>query len=208
MGSQYKIELPSTRLKSYVKLSIRLALCAKGLISAADYRPTSDEEDEEDSLEDSVGDLRDPSTPDDEEGPPSPKPAAAAGLSFEQHKELLQMQLDNSKVLHQLQLERLRFSEENERARRSLELQKLELEAQRLDLIRQGKITSPGAAGPRLDIASSLRLLPHFAERDVTSIPFFFCLSGWLIHKTGLVHTVRFCCRAVSLGKHSGLSRH
>ncbi|CAL8375920.1 unnamed protein product [Arctogadus glacialis] len=70
-------------------------------------------------------------------------------LSFEQQKELLQMQLDNSKVLHQLQFERLRFTEENERARRSLEHQKLELESQRLDLIRQGKITSPGAAATR-----------------------------------------------------------
>ncbi|CAL8366299.1 unnamed protein product [Boreogadus saida] len=70
-------------------------------------------------------------------------------LSFEQQKELLQMQLDNSKVLHQLQFERLRFTEENERARRSLEQQKLELESQRLDLIRQGKITSPGAAATR-----------------------------------------------------------
>ena len=51
--------------------------------------------------------------------------------------------------------------------RRSLEQQKLELVAQRLDLIRQGKITSPGAADPKLDIATSLRLLPHFNEKDV-----------------------------------------
>ncbi|XP_059907791.1 uncharacterized protein LOC132457555 [Gadus macrocephalus] len=88
-------------------------------------------------------------------------------LSFEQQKELLQMQLDNSNVLQQLQFERLRFTEENERARRSLEHKKLGLEAQRLDLIRQGKITSPGAAGHKLDIATSLHLLPRFNEKDV-----------------------------------------
>ena len=72
-------------------------------------------------------------------------------LSFEQQKELLQMQLDNSRIRHQLQLERLRSSEENERAQSSLEHQKLEL----------------GRAGPKLDIATSLRLLPHFNEKDV-----------------------------------------
>ena len=72
-------------------------------------------------------------------------------LSFEQQKELLQMQLDNSRIRHQLQLERLRSSEENEGTQRSLEHQKLEL----------------GRAGPKLDIATSLRLLPHFNEKDV-----------------------------------------
>ena len=118
-------------------------------------RPRSDEEDEEEPLDNLVEDLGNPSFADEEEGP-SRKPAAM--LSFEQQKELLQMQLDNSKVLQQLQFERLRFTEENERARRSLEHQKLELEAQRLDLIRQGKITSPGAAGHKLDIATSLHL--------------------------------------------------
>ena len=48
------------------------------------------------------------------------------------------------------------FSEENERARRTFKLQKLDLEAQRLDLIRQGKIN--GAADPKLGrpIANSL----------------------------------------------------
>ena len=165
LAAHYSIELPSTRLKSYVKLSVKLALCAKGLINAPDFRPESDEEDEEEPLDVSLEDLVNPSVADEEEGPPSPKPAAM--LSFEQQKELLQMQLDNSKVLHQLQFERLRFTEENERARRSLEHQKLELEAQRLDLIRQGKITSPGAAGHKLDIATSLHLLPRFNEKDI-----------------------------------------
>ena len=50
-----------------------------------------------------VEDLGNPSVADEEEGPPSLKPAAM--LSFEQQKELLQMQLDNSKVLHKLQLQ-------------------------------------------------------------------------------------------------------
>ncbi|CAL8338195.1 unnamed protein product [Boreogadus saida] len=75
-------------------------------------------------------------------------------LSFEQQKELLQMQLDNSKVLHQLQFERLRFTEENERARRSLEQQKLELESQRLYLIR------PGPAGSRMGVCPCTGCVP------------------------------------------------
>ena len=36
-----------------------------------------------------------------------------------------------------------------------------------MDRIRQGKIISPGAAGPKLDISTSLHLLPHFNEKDV-----------------------------------------
>ena len=77
----------------------------------------------------------------DEKGdPPPPKPAAM--LTFEEQKDLLCMQIDCSKILHQLELERLQFSEENESAWRTLEQQKLELEAQCFDLIRQGKITT------------------------------------------------------------------
>ena len=66
---------------------MKLALCAKGLINASDFRPESDEEDEEEPLDDLVEDLGNPSFADEEEGPPSPKPAAM--LSFEQQKELL-----------------------------------------------------------------------------------------------------------------------
>ena len=61
-----RIELPSTRLKSYVKLSVKLALCAKGLINAPDFRPASDEEDEEEPLDDSFEDLGNPSVKDEE----------------------------------------------------------------------------------------------------------------------------------------------
>ena len=60
LAAHYSIELPSTRLKSYVKLSVKLALCAKGLINAPDFRPASDEEDEEEPLDDSFEDLGNP----------------------------------------------------------------------------------------------------------------------------------------------------
>ena len=61
LATHYRIKLPSTRLKSYVKLSVKLALWAKDLITAADYRPTSDEQDEEEPLHDSVEeDVRNP----------------------------------------------------------------------------------------------------------------------------------------------------
>ena len=104
-AAHYGIELPSTRLKSYGKLSGKLALCAKGLITAADNRPTSDEEeDEEEPLDDSAEeDLRNPSVADEVGDPPPLNPAATP--SFEQQKELLQMQLDDSRIRHRLRLE-------------------------------------------------------------------------------------------------------
>ena len=97
---------------------MKLALCAKGLIAAADNRPTSDEEeDEEEPLDDSAEeDLRNPSVADEVGDPPPLNPAATP--SFEQQKELLQMQLDDSRIRHRLRLERLHFSEEDEHARR------------------------------------------------------------------------------------------
>ena len=120
---------------------MKAALCAKGLLVAS-------------------GEASD-----DEEEKILPTPSHAANLTFAEQKELLLLQLENRKMEHQMQMDRLRLNEQNERAKRELEQQKLELEAERLDLIKQGKM--PGLGDPKLDISTSLRLLPPFNEKDV-----------------------------------------
>lgn len=52
-----------------------------------------------------------PSILDKEENPLSTTPAGS--LSFAEQKELLRIQLENGKLLHQMQLDRLRLNEEN-----------------------------------------------------------------------------------------------
>ena len=105
LADHYKIEIPSTHLYKTVKS----ALCEISLIEASDY--ASEEDDKE------------PPVWDEEENPLSPTPAGS--LTFAEQKELLRIQLENGKLLHQMQLDRLRLSEEKERACRELEKQKL-----------------------------------------------------------------------------------
>ena len=71
-----------------------------------------------------------------------------------------------------MELDKRRIEEESERARMEVEL-KLEIEAQRLQLIREGKLTPSGISpsanpvSPKFDVVTGLRLVPPFNEEDV-----------------------------------------
>lgn len=85
------------------------------------------------------------------------------GLTFEQQKELLLLKLD-----HEKELEKIKYKKEQ---------LKLDLEMQKLTLIREGKVSAAvlneEPISSRFDVASNLRLLPKFNESDVET---FFCL--------------------------------
>lgn len=82
------------------------------------------------------------------------------GLSLEQQKEILAMQFEMGKIWQQ-----------NREKERQLEVVKLELKHSKLQLIREGKLSS-GEFGPvssasdGFDIISNLRIVPKFNERD------------------------------------------
>lgn len=97
-----------------------------------------------------------------------------AGLSFEQQKELLLLQLQQEQR-HVLELEKLKHDarlREAEMAHAQAR-QQLELERYKLDLMSQGKLQTPEAQesvfvppAPAFDVAVSLRLVPKFNEKD------------------------------------------
>ena len=80
---------------------------------------------------------------------------SGTGLTFEQQKELLLLKSDHEKEGQM----------------------KLDLELQKLALIKEGKISASAlngqTTGSRFDVVSNLRLLPKFNENDVET---FFCL--------------------------------
>ena len=85
------------------------------------------------------------------------------GLTFEQQKELLLLKLD-----HEKELERMKYRKEQ---------LKLDVEMQKLALIKDGKMSASALDEepfrPRFDVASNLRLLPRFNENEIET---FFCL--------------------------------
>ena len=109
--------------------------------------------------------------------------AVGAGLSFEEQKALLGLQreaeIERLKILREsdalqreAELQRLKFLKDSDADRLRLEAVKLDIEQQRLDLIREGKLS--GQSGPSdtaspatLNVAKNLRLVPHFNESDV-----------------------------------------
>lgn len=86
-----------------------------------------------------------------------------AGLTFEQQKELLLLKLE-----HEKELERIKYKQEQ---------LKLDVELQKLALIKDGKLSARSlneeSITSTFDIASNLRLMPQFNEQDVET---FFCL--------------------------------
>lgn len=142
LADHYKIELTSKRYKKEIKSIVNEALCAKGLLMAS-----------ADASEDDVDEIVLPSS------------GHVENLTFAEQKELLLLQLENRKLEHQMHMDRLRLNEQSERAKRALEQQKLELEAERLDLIKHGRMS--GLGDSKFDISTSLRLLPSFNEKDV-----------------------------------------
>ena len=106
------------------------------------------------------------------------EPGPELTLSFEQQKELLRlrMQLETGK---ELEVEKLRQKAEFDKAlaleqiRQQTERAKLDLEAVRLNLLKEGKLSdvsvneSTRIGDHSRDIVSSLRLVPRFNEREV-----------------------------------------
>lgn len=88
--------------------------------------------------------------------------APMAGLTFEQQKELLLL-----KLKHEKELERIKYKTEQ---------LKLDLELQKLAMIKDGRMSASALMGgtcPHFDVANNLKLLPHFNEKDVET---FFCM--------------------------------
>ena len=93
-----------------------------------------------------------------------------AGLTYEQQKELLLLQLDRDKMDY-----------DNELRRQALDREKLELERQRLKQIEEGRLGPPGPVGQdNVDVARNVRLLPKFEESNVeTFFNLFECVADY-----------------------------
>ncbi|XP_030283654.1 uncharacterized protein LOC115587797 [Sparus aurata] len=102
----------------------------------------------------------------------------SGNLTFEQQKELLLLQLAHEKDKQKMEMERQRLEFEKqvaiERLRRETEQAKIDLQATRLGLVKEGKLSGEvlqggdGSSSPSKspDMVSSLRLLPKFNEKD------------------------------------------
>lgn len=101
------------------------------------------------------------------------------GLTFEQRKELMQLQFEQErmKAEKQIELERVEAEKEIqlERVKQETEKMKLELQQYKLNLIRDGKIQNDVSSGEQsfstcptgpVDMSSCLRLMPQFNEKD------------------------------------------
>ncbi len=90
------------------------------------------------------------------------------GLTFEQQKEMLMLQLDHEKMKHELDIKK---QLEVEKMRQSIEKAKIDLEGDRLLMVREGLLSSEAhdrqqaRSSDRFDL-SNLRLLPQFNEKD------------------------------------------
>ncbi|KAL2095450.1 hypothetical protein ACEWY4_010169 [Coilia grayii] len=100
---------------------------------------------------------------------PPIKGHVAGDLTFDQQKELLQLQIDKSKQ----QLREQQVLAEKCKLDREIELGKLEIERERLapkrlSLIEAGNMgSSDSGSSPIVDITKNIRLLPKFDESDV-----------------------------------------
>lgn len=100
-----------------------------------------------------------------------PSPAASQfqsqGLTFEQQKEILILQMEHEKMKQELEIKK---QLELERIRQESERAKLDLERQRLALVRDGMLSEnqgrqvASSPAPRFDV-NNLCLLPQFNDR-------------------------------------------
>ena len=104
-------------------------------------------------------------------------PLTATGLTFDQQKELLMLQLDHDKFKLKAELEKELAVE---RMRQQTEQAKLEMEQSRLTLIKEGKLSAASELSKKsslvseqscdgFDVLGNLRLLPKFSEKDPES---------------------------------------
>ena len=123
-------------------------------------------------------------------------------LIFEQQKEFLLLQLAHEKDKQRMEMERQKMEFEKQVAIERLccetEQAKTDLQATRLGLLKEGKLSGEvwrggdGSSSPSKspDVVSSLCLLPKFNES------FFLCLSGWQKQEAGQILTKHCCCGA------------
>lgn len=145
LAKHYQV-VTSSRNKGAVKSEVRKALVDLGVLM------------DEDKVDPSLA------------GAPAPPPVNVTGLSFDQQKQLLELQWQRDKWAAEVEREKL---EQQER----LELERLKVEIYRLDLVKEGKISgdapqpiSPAPHSPGSgDISHSLRLCPEFNESDPDS---------------------------------------
>ena len=100
--------------------------------------------------------------------PEPPPELPPIGLSFEQQKELLQLQIDKGKLQlleREALVEKCRLERDIEVGKQEFEREKMALEHKRLALIEEGKSTPIN--GGNIDVTRYLRLLPKFEESNV-----------------------------------------
>lgn len=127
----------------------------------------------------------------------------AAGLTFEQRKELLLLQYEQVKMQKRMDKEQ---ELELERLRHNPERMKLDLERSRLQLIQEGKLTPAGldvssgvsdlSGG---EVAANLRFFQNLMS--VTLTPFSLCLNVLLMQRSRLIQIGCLCFRVCSLGE-------
>ena len=103
--------------------------------------------------------------------PEPPPELPPIGLSFEQQKELLQLQIDKGKLQlleREALVEKCRLERDIEVGKQEFEREKMALEHKRLALIEEGKSTPiTPINGGNIDVTRYLRLLPKFEESNV-----------------------------------------
>ncbi|KAL2103158.1 hypothetical protein ACEWY4_000026 [Coilia grayii] len=95
----------------------------------------------------------------------------ASDLTFDQQKELLQLQINKGKqqlAEQQVLAERCKLDQEIQLGKLEIERERLALERQRLSLVETGNMgSSDSGSSPSVDITKNIRLLPKFDESDV-----------------------------------------
>uniref|UniRef100_A0AAQ4QC33 Gypsy retrotransposon integrase-like protein 1 n=1 Tax=Gasterosteus aculeatus aculeatus TaxID=481459 RepID=A0AAQ4QC33_GASAC len=158
IADHYKISVGDRRLKENVRFTIRAHLYDIGVLTPVQksHSPTNL------ALDECSQDM-----------------SHSVALNFEQQKEMLilRMKLEKEK---ELELERMRQQAEGDKAlalekmRQQTEMAKLDLESERLRLVKEGKFNDfsrneefARSSGNSSDILNSLRLVPKFSEKDV-----------------------------------------
>ncbi|XP_055788765.1 uncharacterized protein LOC129861392 [Salvelinus fontinalis] len=165
IAEYYKVEISDKRLKNSIRLILKANLMESGVLEVT-TGPASAEESSPRNVTMAI---------------PSVSPSS---LLFEQQKELLLLQLEHDRQHDREKLNHDRVKYERELAfKQDMEMAKIKLQQERIELIREGKISgeslfwegdqelprgrsSFGRAPDTFDIVGNLRLLPQFNEKD------------------------------------------
>ncbi|XP_055721489.1 uncharacterized protein LOC129813225 [Salvelinus fontinalis] len=161
IAEYYKVEISDKRLKNSIRLILKANLMESGVLEVT-TGPASAEESSPRNVTMAI---------------PSVSPSS---LLFEQQKELLLLQLEHDR--EKLNHDRVKYEKELA-FKQDMEMAKIKLQQERIELIREGKISgeslfwegdqelprgrsSFGRAPDTFDIVGNLRLLPQFNEKD------------------------------------------